>query len=173
MTQAFEAVPGRLDAVVAERMGIARAEAQRAIEAGGVTVDGAPQRKSFRLAGGERVEVDLERGAEVPAEGPPVGVRYRDEHLAVVSKPARMPTHPTENRRGGTLVNSLLAMEIPLASRGGSLRPGIVHRLDVGTSGLIVVASSDATFRAFGQLFAAHAVDRRYFPPVWGPGPHP
>src|ERR671922_8727 len=119
MTQAFEAVPGRLDAVVAERMGIARADAQRAIEAGGVTVDGAPQRKSFRLAGGERVEVDLERGAEVPAEGPPVGVRYRDEHLAVVSKPARMPTHPTENRRGGTLVNSLLAMEIPLASRGG------------------------------------------------------
>jgi 23S rRNA pseudouridine1911/1915/1917 synthase len=104
----------------------------------------------------------------VPAEGPPVGVRYRDEYLAVVSKPARMPTHPTENRRGGTLVNSLLAMGIPLASRGGSLRPGIVHRLDAGTSGLIVVASDDATFRAFGHLFAAHAVDRRYLALVRG-----
>src|SRR5918996_735895 len=168
MNQAVEAVPGRLDAVVAERLGIARADAQRAIEAGGVTVDGVTQRKSFRLAGGERVEADLERGAEVPAEGPPVGVRYRDEHLAVVSKPARMPTHPTENRRGGTLVNSLLAMDIPLASRGGALRPGIVHRLDAGTSGLIVVASDDATFRAFLQLFAAHAVDRRYLALVRG-----
>src|ERR687892_46184 len=130
MNQAVEAVPGRLDAVVAERLGIARADAQRAIEAGGVTVDGLPQRKSFRLAGGERVEADLERGAEVPAEGPPVGVRYRNEHLAVVSKPARMPTHPTENRRGGTLVNSLLAMDIPLASLGGALRPGIVPLLE-------------------------------------------
>src|SRR5918995_5286989 len=172
MTQAFEAVPGRLDEVVAERLGIARADAQRAIEAGGVTVDGLPQRKSFRLAGGERVEADLERGAEVPAEGPPVGVRYRDEHLVVVSKPARMPTHPTENRRGGTLVNSLLAMDIPLAARGGSLRLGIVHRLDAGTSGLIVVASDDATFRALLQMFVVHAVDRRYPPPARGRDPH-
>ena len=168
MTQVFEAVPGRLDVVVAERLGITRADAQRAIEASGVTVDGVTQRKSFRLAGGERVEADLERGAEVPAEGPPVGVRYRDEHLAVVAKPARMPTHPTENRRGGTLVNSLLAMDVPLAARGGSLRPGIVHRLDAGTSGLIVVASDDAAFRAFLQLFGAHAVDRRYLALVRG-----
>jgi 23S rRNA pseudouridine1911/1915/1917 synthase len=168
MTQVFDAVPGRLDAVVAERLRIARADAQRTIAAGGVIVDGVRRPKSFRLDGGERVEVDLDRGAEVPAEGRPVGVRYRDEHLAVVSKPARMPTHPTENRRSGTLVNSLFAMDIPLAPRGGSLRPGIVHRLDAGTSGLIVVASDDATYQALSEMFVAHAVDRRYLALVRG-----
>jgi len=168
MTRAFEAGQGRLDAVVAERLGIARADAQRAIAAGGVTVGGVRRPKAFRLAGGERVEVDLERGADVPAEGPPVRVRYRDEHLAVVVKPARMPTHPTENRRSGTLVNTLLAMDIPLAPRGGLLRPGIVHRLDAGTSGLIVVASDDATHQALSEMLGAHAVDRRYLALVRG-----
>jgi 23S rRNA pseudouridine1911/1915/1917 synthase len=168
MTPVFEAVPGRLDAVVAERLRITRADAQRTIAAGGVTVDGVTRPKSFRLSGGERVEVDVERGADVPAEGPPVAVLHRDEHLAVVAKPPGMPTHPTENRRSGTLVNSLLAMHIPLAPGGGSLRPGVVHRLDAGTSGIIVVASNDATYRALSAMFGAHAVDRRYLALVRG-----
>jgi 23S rRNA pseudouridine1911/1915/1917 synthase len=168
MIPAFEAGPGRLDAVIAERLGIARADAQRTIAAGGVTVDGVRRPKSFPLRGGERVEVDLGRGAEVPAEGPTVDVRYRDDHLAVVAKPTGVPTHPTENRRSGTLVNSLLAMGIPLAERGGTLRPGIVHRLDAGTSGLVVVASDDLTHDALSSMFAAHEVERRYLSLVRG-----
>jgi 23S rRNA pseudouridine1911/1915/1917 synthase len=166
--EAFEAVAGRLDAVVAARLGITRADAQRAISAGGVSVDGERRPKSFRLAGGERVEVDLAPGADVPAEGPPVEVRYRDAHLAVVVKPSGIPTHPTENHRTGTLVNRLLATGIALAPRGGRLRPGIVHRLDAGTSGLLVVASDDRTHAVLAASFAAHGVDRRYLALVRG-----
>jgi 23S rRNA pseudouridine1911/1915/1917 synthase len=166
--EAFEAAPGRLDAVVAARLGVTRAEAQRAIAAGGVTVDGSPRPKSFRLAGGERVEVDLAPAAEVPPEGPPVEVRFADARLAVVAKPAGLPTHPTENRRTGTLVNRLLGMGVPLAPAGGPLRPGIVHRLDAGTSGLLVIACDDEAFLALGRLFAAHRADRRYLALVRG-----
>jgi 23S rRNA pseudouridine1911/1915/1917 synthase len=172
MAESFDAGPGRLDAVVAERLGLTRAEAQRAIASGGVTVEGTSRPKSFRLAGGERVEVDLAASEEVIAEGPAVDVRYRDDHLLVVSKPAGLPTHPTENRRTGTLVNRLLGMQLPLASHGGPLRPGIVHRLDAGTSGLLVVASDDATREALSAMFERHDVDRRYLALVRGVVPH-
>jgi 23S rRNA pseudouridine1911/1915/1917 synthase len=166
--EAFEARPGRLDAVVADRLGVTRAEAQRAIAAGGVTVDGVGRAKSHRLSGGERVVVDLSPAAEVPAEGPPVEVRHRDPHLIVVSKPAGIPTHPTEGRRRGTLVNRLLGMGVRLAPGAGPLRPGIVHRLDAGTSGLLVVACDDATHAALALLFAEHRADRRYLALVRG-----
>jgi 23S rRNA pseudouridine1911/1915/1917 synthase len=172
VAEEFEAAPGRLDVVVADRLGVTRADAQRAIAGGGVTVDGEPRPKAFRLAGGERVRVDLRPAADVPAEGPPVPVRYRDEHLAVVVKPAGIPTHPTENHRTGTLVNRLLAMDLPLAPRGGPLRPGIVHRLDAGTSGLLVVASDDATHVALSATFRAHGADRRYLALVRGAVAH-
>ena len=168
MPESFEAAPGRLDAVVAERLGVTRAEAQRAIAGGGVTVDGSPRPKSYRLAGGERVVADLAPSEEVPAEGPPVDVRYRDERLVVVAKPAGLPTHPTENRRTGTLVNRLLGMGIPLARGGGPLRPGIVHRLDAGTSGLLVVACDDDTYTALSRMFERHRADRSYLALVRG-----
>jgi len=167
-SEAFEAVAGRLDAVVADRLGVSRGQAQRAISTGGVRVDGERRSKSFRLAGGERVEVELASTSGLEPEGPPVDVRYRDDHLAVVVKPAGIPTHPTEHRRTGTLVNRLLAMDVPLAPRGGPLRPGIVHRLDIGTSGLLVVASEDETHGALAAMFAAHRADRRYLALVRG-----
>ncbi len=162
MVEAFEAESGRLDAEVAARLGITRAEAQRAIGEGGIRVDGVVRRKSHRLAGGERVEVDRAPTVELPPEGPPVEIRYRDVHLAVVSKPAGIPTHPTENRRSGTLVNRLLGMGVPLAPAGGPLRPGIVHRLDAGTSGLLVVASTDEAHAALSSIFRRHEAHRRY-----------
>jgi 23S rRNA pseudouridine1911/1915/1917 synthase len=168
MPDAFEASAGRLDAVVAERLGIPRAEAQRAIAAGRVLVDGHPRPKSHRLAGGERVEVDLAGASDVPAEGPPVPVAYADEHLLVVDKPAGLPTHPTENHRSGTLVNRLLGMGVPLSTIGGPLRPGIVHRLDAGTSGLMIVARDDETHRTLAAMMKRHAVDRRYLALVRG-----
>jgi 23S rRNA pseudouridine1911/1915/1917 synthase len=164
----FEAGPGRLDAVVAARLGIARAEAQRAIAAGGVIVDGRVEPRSHRLTGGELVDVDLAPALELPAEGPALALAYRDEHLVVVRKPAGLPTHPTANRRGGTVVNRLLGMGVPLAARGGALRPGIVHRLDAGTSGLLVVACDDPTHRSLAGLFRRHGADRRYLALVRG-----
>lgn len=159
--------PGRLDVVVATALGVPRADVQRAIAAGGVRVDGAPRTKSHRLSGGERIDVDL-GDAGVAAGGDPVAIRYRDAHLVVVDKPAGVVAHPTAGRREGTLVNRLLAMGIPLAPAGGPLRPGIVHRLDAGTSGLMVVACDDAAAVALQAMFKAHVVDRRYLALVRG-----
>lgn len=172
MSEAFGAEPGRLDAVVSAHLGVPRAEVQRAIAAGLVLVDGSTREKSHRLAGGERIEVDLAPSAELPAEGPPLELAWRDEHLLVVRKPAGLPTHPTENRRGGTVVNRLLGMGIPLAPRGGPLRPGIVHRLDAGTSGLLVVASNDETFEGLAETFKRHEAGRAYLALVRGSVPH-
>jgi 23S rRNA pseudouridine1911/1915/1917 synthase len=171
VTETFDAEPGRLDAVVSAHLGVTRAEVQRAIAAGGVLVDGTARTKSHRLAGGERIQVDLVPAAELPAEGPPLELAWRDEHLVVVRKPAGLPTHPTENRRGGTVVNRLLGMGVPLAPRGGPLRPGIVHRLDAGTSGLLVVASDDDTFEALLTIFKRHEAGRAYRP-WWGAVAH-
>ncbi len=168
MSERFEAVPGRLDAVVAARLEVPRAEAQRAIAAGTVLVDGIARSKSHRLAGGEIVEVDLEPARALLPEGPALELAYRDEHLAVVRKPAGLPTHPTENRRTGTVVNRLLGMGLPLAPRAGDLRPGIVHRLDAGTSGLLCVACDDRTHASLERLFRHHGADRRYLVLVRG-----
>ena len=168
MKRTLEAEEGRLDAVVSRLTGEARADVQRAIAAGMVRVDGEPRAKSFRLHGGERLTVDIGGDASLVAEGPSVPIRYEDEHLAVVMKPAGLVTHPTAARRGGTLVNRLLGMRIPLAPAGGALRPGIVHRLDAGTSGLIVVAKTDRAYEALRSLFHAHAVDRAYLALVRG-----
>jgi 23S rRNA pseudouridine1911/1915/1917 synthase len=158
--------------VAADRLGLARAEIQRAIAGGRVLVDGRARPKSFELAGGEEVSVELGDLGSIPPEASPVPVRYEDEHLLVVAKPAGVPTHPTASRRSGTLVNRLLGMGIPL-SRGSSRdRPGIVHRLDAGTSGLIVVAKDDDLHSALGRMFAAHDVDRRYLTLVRGSPEH-
>jgi len=164
----FEAVVGRLDAVVAERLAIPRAEAQRAIAEGRVLVDGAVRPKSFRLGGGERVAVELSGFGAPAAEETPVEIRHRDRYLLVVSKPAGLPTHPTQGRRTGTLVNRLLGMGVRLSKAGGPLRPGIVHRLDAGTSGLMIVACDDQTHAALAAMLGRHEIDRRYLALVRG-----
>jgi len=172
MAEEFEATAGRLDAVVADRLSLTRADAQRAIAGGRVRVAGALRPKSHRLAGGERVSVDLAGMGDVPPEGPPVEVRYRDASLLIVSKPAGMPTHPTVGRLTGTLVNRLVGMGVPLSSAGGPLRPGIVHRLDAGTSGLLIVASTDQAHHALTAMLRHHEVDRRYLALVRGAVEH-
>jgi 23S rRNA pseudouridine1911/1915/1917 synthase len=164
----FEGAPGRLDAVVAEHLGIARAEVQRAIGEGRVLVDGGSRPKSFRLRGGERVAVDLSGFGMPMAEEAPVEIRHRDPYLLVVSKPAGVPTHPTQSRRTGTLVNRLLGMGVHLSGAGAPLRPGIVHRLDAGTSGLMIVACDDQTHAALAAMLARHEIDRRYLALVRG-----
>lgn len=172
MSESFEAGRGRLDAVVAERLGVPRAEVQRAILAGAVLVDGAPRPKDHRLAGGERIQVDLAPASALEPEGTPLELAWSDEHLAVVRKPTGLPTHPSANRRSGTVVNRLLGMGLSLAPRGGPLRPGIVHRLDSGTSGLLVVALDDPTHEALASMFERHDADRRYLALVRGVVPN-
>ncbi len=172
MAAEFTAEAGRLDAVVAVALDVPRADVQRAIQAGGVTVDGRPRPKSFRLAGGEIVRADVTADRDVLPEPGGVPIRYRDEHLLVIAKPAGLVTHPTENRLTGTLVNRLLGMGVPLSTRGGRLRPGIVHRLDVGTSGLMLVACDDPTHTALQAMLRRHEVDRRYLALVRGSTEH-
>jgi 23S rRNA pseudouridine1911/1915/1917 synthase len=166
--ETLKAEPGRLDAVVARLTGVSRADVQRAIDDGLVRVDGQRKPRSFRLRGGERIESEVPEEPTIPAEGPPVPVRFRDDDLAVIAKPAGLLTHPTARRRTGTMVNRLRGMGLPLAATGGSLRPGIVHRLDVGTSGLMIVALSDEAHRALSAMFRRHEVDRRYLALVRG-----
>lgn len=165
-----EGQPGRLDVVLAALIGFPRADVQRAIGEGRVLVDGEVKPKSFRLSGGERIEADMRGPSELSAEEGGIPVRYEDEHLLVVAKPAGMVTHPTPSRRTGTLVNRLLGMGIPL-SEGGD-RPGIVHRLDAGTSGLLVVAKDNETHAAMRRLLAAHRVRREYLALVRGAVEH-
>lgn len=171
-TEVLAGEAGRLDAVVARLTAAPRADVQRAIVAGKVTVDGVVRPKSFRLEGGERIEVDLAGGEPLVPEEPAVPVRYADDHLLVIAKPAGLVTHPTENRRTGTLVNRLLGMGVPLSSRGGPLRPGIVHRLDAGTSGLMMIACTDEAHDALAAMLKVHAVDRRYLTLVRGDPAH-
>src|SRR5436190_12568054 len=149
-----------------------RADVQRAIADGRVTVAGRVRPKSFALSGGERVAVRLEGLGEVPGEEPPVPVRYEDQHLAVVAKAAGLPTHPTAGRRSGTLVNRLVGMGMPLSQVAAPERPGIVHRLDAGTSGLLVVAKDDRTHELLSEMFAGHEVERRYLALVRGTVEH-
>jgi 23S rRNA pseudouridine1911/1915/1917 synthase len=167
-----EATPGRLDSVVAHLSGMARADVQRAIARGAVLVDGVSRPKSFRLRGGERIEAVLEGRPEVGPEPGGVPVRYEDDHLAVVAKPAGMVTHPTSSRRSGTLVNRLLGMGMALSEAGGKDRPGIVHRLDAGTSGLLVVAKDDETHELLTEMLAAREVGREYLALVRGEVAH-
>jgi 23S rRNA pseudouridine1911/1915/1917 synthase len=166
------ATPGRLDAVIAALAGIPRADVQRAIDRGGVLVDGVARPKSFRLAGGERLQAELVNDEPLEPEPGGVPVRYEDEHLAVIAKPSGLVTHPTASRRTGTLVNRLLGMGLPLSSVGGPDRPGIVHRLDAGTSGLMIVAKEDRAHEELVRMLAARAIERTYLALVRGSPAH-
>ncbi len=168
----FRAGPGRLDRVVADRLGVPRADVQRAIAEGLVTVDGTRRPKSFRLLGGERIEAGMPDVSSLPPEGPALEVRFRDAHLLIVSKPAGLVTHPTQSRRTGTMVNRLLYMEVPLSTVGGWLRPGIVHRLDAGTSGLVIVACTERAHEALAEMMREHLVNRTYLALVRGSVEH-
>jgi 23S rRNA pseudouridine1911/1915/1917 synthase len=153
---------------VAALSGTPRADVQRAIAEGRILVDGLPRAKSFRLRGGERIEADLESATVVLPEPGGVPVRFEDDYLAVVAKPPGMVTHPTSTRRTGTLVNRLLGMSMPLSRSGGGERPGIVHRLDAGTSGLLIVAKEDDTHARLVRMLASREVHREYLTLVRG-----
>jgi 23S rRNA pseudouridine1911/1915/1917 synthase len=163
----------RLDEVLAGLAGTSRARAARWADAGLVTVDGRPAPKSRRLRGGERLA--WTPPAPVPAGGPvaeelPLAVRYEDDRLLVVAKPAGLVVHPGPGHPTGTLVNALLGRPGTTLSAGGDAadRPGIVHRLDKDTSGLLLVAKDDAAHLALARDLAARRVERRYLALVQG-----
>ncbi len=161
---------GRLDAWLAGRLDLSRTQAARLVERGLVLVGGRPVRKSAPVAAGQRVEVEIpppDPVALIP-EDIPLSVVHEDDALLVVDKPAGMVVHPAPGHPRGTLVNALLHHVGDLAAVGGRLRPGIVHRLDRDTSGLLVVAKNDVAHRALSRELAERKVRRTYLAAAWG-----
>jgi 23S rRNA pseudouridine1911/1915/1917 synthase len=154
----------RLDQALAQLAGVPRAQAQRWIEAGRVAVDGASARPSQRVSAGAAIAVDPPEATPLDAqpEAIPLVVLYEDADLIVIDKPAGLVVHPAPGHASGTLVNALLHHCRDLAGIGGVLRPGIVHRLDRGTSGVLVAAKRDAAHSALAAQFKDHSIERVY-----------
>ncbi len=163
-----EAAAGeRLDRFVASLPGVgSRAAAERLLAAGSVLVDGALRPKSYRLEGGEEVAVELADGAPAVASEPTPKLRipYEDEHLLVVDKPGGLVVHPAAGHGSGTLVQALAGR----SAGGDPERPGIVHRLDRDTSGLLVVARTDQAYEGLRALVRRRALEREYLALVRG-----
>lgn len=158
----------RLDTVLARWTGEPRAEVQRRIAAGDVVVDDRRARKSHLVQPGERIVVAAPAPAPSPPAPEPVPVRWRDAHLLVVAKPAGLVVHAGAGVVDGTLVDALRAAGERLAPGDDPDRPGIVHRLDRGTSGLLVVASTETARRALQAALASRTIRRRYWALVDG-----
>lgn len=160
----------RLDAHLADRLRLSRNRVAELIDGGLVRVNGSPTRKSRRLRAGDEVEVTVPAAPPTAVASEPIRVEivYEDDHLAVVDKRAGMVVHPAAGHRSGTLVNALLHRLGSLSSIGEPNRPGIVHRLDKDTSGLMVVARTDDAHRLLARAIARREVRRGYLAAAWG-----
>jgi len=167
----------RLDQFLTARLnGVSRARVQELINGEKILVNDLPAKASFKLRGGERIEIfgEAHRPAlKAVAENVPLDIIYEDDDLAVINKPAGMMVHAgagasDDSRNRGTLVNALLHHFGGLSGLGGELRPGIVHRLDKETSGLIVVAKNDEAHRRLAAQFAARKIKKKYVALVHG-----
>jgi len=154
----------RLDVALAALAGISRSQARRWIDEGRVRVDGEPGRASQHVALGAVLEAVAPEPAPSPLAPEPIAlaILYEDEDLIVIDKPAWLVVHPAPGHPGGTLVNALLHHCGDLSGVGGVLRPGIVHRLDRGTSGVLVAAKHDAVHQSLARQFEEHSVEREY-----------
>ncbi|UAB79060.1 RluA family pseudouridine synthase [Erythrobacter sp. SCSIO 43205] len=173
-------ISARLDKALAEAIELSRARVQALIADGRVEIDGKPATSpSAKVAEGAQFRIDVPAAVEAEAKPQdiPLDVAFEDEHLIVVNKPAGMVVHPAAGNPDGTLVNALLHHcakngRGQLSGIGGVARPGIVHRIDKDTSGLLVVAKSDAAHEGLAAQFAEHSVHRRYLA-VCGGHPSP
>lgn len=155
----------RLDSFLAAAAGISRSAAAKLIEEGCVLVDGARGGKNTRLTSGGTVSYEIPSPREVAAQAEdiPLDIVYEDEHLLVINKPVGMVVHPAAGNEEGTLVNALLHhCRGGLSGINGELRPGIVHRIDKDTSGLLAVAKNDMAHRALAEQLSDHTMHRVY-----------
>jgi len=159
----------RLDSFLADQLQLSRTTTARLIAEGGVLVDGVKARASLQPERGALVEVTFpERPLRpVTPSDIPLIIAYEDDDLAVVDKPAGLVVHPAPGHWEGTLVNALAARGLKLAG-GAEARPGIVHRLDKDTSGLLVVAKTEKAHEKLGAAMAARRIERRYAVLAWG-----
>lgn len=157
----------RLDSWLAEALDLPRSEAARMAEHGRVLVEGSPASKSTKLRAGQIVTVEELPGRRARSPRAVFDIRYEDEHLAVIAKPAGVVVHPAPGTSSETLVEAL-RRQMPLAEGSGAQRPGIVHRLDKQTSGLLVVAKTDTAFEGLSAAIKERKVERRYVALVLG-----
>ena len=144
---------------------LSRSQAAKLIDDGAVKVNGAPAKKKREVQEGDEIEIDLPELREMTAEPEdiPLDVVYEDSDIIVINKPKGMVVHPAAGNTSGTLVNALLyRCRGSLSGIGGVLRPGIVHRIDKDTSGLLVVAKNDAAHRALAEELKYHGIEREY-----------
>lgn len=163
----------RIDKFLAAQLeGSSRAKIQRYIDENCVLVDGEPVRASYKILPGDRIVVNIPTTAppdKAVPEDIPLDIAFEDQHLIVVNKPAGMVTHPGHGNWTGTLANALLFHCNRLSTLNDPyVRPGIVHRLDKDTSGLIVSAKDDAAHASLARQFFNHTIDREYWAIVWG-----
>ena len=164
--------PGeRLDRFLADRCAdLSRTRIKRLIADGEVTVEGATSNAGFRLKSGQSVTIRAPDPApsHVLPQNIPIDVVYEDDHMLVVDKPAGMPVHPGIGHPDSTLLNAVLGISPEVASVGGTLRPGLVHRLDKDTSGLMAIAKTDGAHRALSEQLKNRTVDKGYLALVVG-----
>ncbi len=167
---AGEGVGGRLDRYVATRLGISRNRVEALLADGHILLNGRIPKKSETAAPGQDFEarVPAPTPLEAKAQDIPLDLVYQDRDLVVVDKPAGLVVHPAPGHPDGTLVNALLHHIGDLSGIGGTLRPGIVHRLDRDTSGLMVVAKTDRAHEGLSRALRARRVKRRYLAALWG-----
>jgi 23S rRNA pseudouridine1911/1915/1917 synthase len=162
----------RLDAALSRLLGLSRTAAADIIGAGGATLDGRPAGKSDRVLAGSVLDVELPARETAPSAPPQVveGLRvvHEDDDILVVDKPVGVAAHPSPGWEGPTVVGGLAAAGHRVSTSGADERQGIVHRLDVGTSGLMVVAKSEHAYRVLKDAFRERTVDKRYHALVQG-----
>ncbi|MBS4785987.1 MAG: RluA family pseudouridine synthase [Clostridiales bacterium] len=161
----------RADAALSELTGRTRSQIQGFLEDGLATADGRPLQKNTRVRAGQRLELELPDPVELEAvpQNIPVDIVYEDDQLLVVNKPKGMVVHPAPGNPDGTLVNALLwHCQGGLSSINGVIRPGIVHRIDRDTSGLLLVAKTDLAHQSLSAQIKAHSCDRVYQAVVYG-----
>jgi len=165
----------RLDQFLARRLGWSRARLQKLLKSGRVAVNGHIRPASYRVRLGDAVQVSVPAPAPsvLTPEALPLTIVFEDRDLLVVDKPPGLVVHPAPGHRGGTLLNALLAHCPELTEIGEKSRPGLVHRLDKDTSGLIVVAKTALAHAALVAQFQAHEITKRYLALVWGRLPAP
>jgi 23S rRNA pseudouridine1911/1915/1917 synthase len=161
----------RIDQALAKMLGFSRTFAAEVAEAGGVVLDGRPAGKSDRVSAGSLLDVtwtEKQAAAIVPIEVPGLGIVYDDDDIVIVDKPSGVAAHPSVGWEGPTVLGALAAGGFRVATTGAAERQGIVHRLDVGTSGLMVVAKSEHAYTALKRAFKEREVEKIYHAVVQG-----